>query len=104
MIPKFKNDKERLAFLDNRDDEGWYLWKEDDDINRKIWRYDYDDCAIVVEEQLITHLWPEPHVSWATLGWYIIDDWHKPFADGKASRTLALAKVKEEEKKNDAHR
>ena len=94
---RFKNDKERGAFLDNYRNEqnGWYLWKEDGDLNRKWWRFDLDDCALVVEEQLQTIPWPNVHLRWTVVHWYIITDWHKPFADGVASRTQALALLKE---------
>lgn len=94
---RFKNDKERGAFLDDYRNEqnGWYLWKGDDDINRKMWRRDLPDCALIVEEQQITYRWPAEHVTWSVVHWYIITDWEAPFADGQASRSQALAKLKE---------
>lgn len=97
MALKFKNDKERIAFLEDyrNEDHGWYLWKDDDDLQRKWWRFDLDDCALIVEERLQTLQWPNEHLSWLVSSWYIITDWHKPFADGSASRTQALAKLKE---------
>lgn len=92
---KLKNDKERLAFLDARTRAtGWYLWKEDSDLQRKWWRFDLPDCSLIVEEQLITYSYPETHVSTNILHWYIIKDWHGLFADQVASRTLALEVVR----------
>lgn len=94
---KFKNDKERGAFLEDYRNyrNGWYLWKEDNDIGRKMWRRDLPGCALIVEEQRITYRWPEVHVTWGVMHWYIIEDWAEPFADGQASRSQALAKLKE---------
>lgn len=97
MTLKFKNDKERVAFLEdyrNRD-HGWYRWKDDDDLHRQWWRFDLDDCALIVEEQLQTFQWPQEHIAWRVVHWFIITDWHRPFADGTASRSQALAKLKE---------
>ena len=98
---KFKNDKERLAFLDDyrNTDNGWYQWKKDEDLGRAWWRFDFPDCAVIVEEQLRTTTWPDEHVDWCVVHWYIVEDWMKPFADSVASRSLALAKLKDEQKK-----
>ena len=93
---RFRNDKERGAFLEDYRNEknGWYLWKEDDEINRKMWRRDLPDCALIVEEQQVTYRWPDKHVAWAAAHWYLISDWHIPFADGQVSRSQALEKIK----------
>ena len=93
---RFRNDKERGAFLEDYRNEknGWYLWKKDDEINRKMWRRDLPDCALIVEEQQVTYRWPDKHVAWAVSHWYLISDWHIPFADGQVSRSQALEKIK----------
>lgn len=95
---EFKNDKERLAFLDNyrNTDHGWYQWKKDEDLGRAWWRFDFPDCAFIVEEQMRTITWPTVHLAWNVVHWYIVEDWMKPFADSVASRTMALARLKEE--------
>lgn len=97
MTLNLKNDKERIAFLEDyrNGDHGWYLWKDDDDLQRRWWRFDLDECALIVEEQLQTLRWPNTHQKWIVTHWFIITDWHEPFADGTASRTQALAKLKE---------
>lgn len=94
---RFKNDRERGAFLDDYRNERneWYLWKEDDDIGRRMWRRDLADCHLIVEEQLITYRWPKEHVTWSVMHWYIVEDWSIPFADSRGSRTSALQKLKE---------
>ena len=101
-MEKFKNDKERIAFLEDyrNKNHGWYLWKHDEDLQRSWWRYDLPDCALIVEEQQLTYSWPNVHVTWTVMHWYIVTDGsgNTPFGDFVASRTQALAKVKEIEK------
>lgn len=99
-----KNDKERIAFLEDYRNEknGWYIWKHDDDLQRTWWRFDLPDCALIVEEQLQTILWPKEHQAWTVKCWYIITDWHALFADQVASRTMAVTKLKEV-RKNEIH-
>ena len=100
-LKKLKNDKERTAFLEDyrNTENGWYMWKDDYDLGRSWWRYDLDDCALIVEEQLRTFQWPNEHVTQSVMHWYIVEDWNKPFGDSVASRTLALKKLKEAVKK-----
>ena len=97
MGKRFRNDKERKAFLDNyrNIDNGWYLWKEDEDINRKMWRNDLIGFAFIAEEQLITRNWPETREQWEVLHWYIVTPDSKPFADYQASKTQVMEKLKE---------
>ena len=97
---KFKNDKERIAFLEDyrNEEHGWYLWREIDAPQKRWWRFDLGSCALIVEEQPQTFTWPEKHVSWRVACWYIISDWHGFFADQVASRSLALAALKKEER------
>ena len=99
-MTKFKNDKERISFLEDYRNtaNGWYVWKQDDELQRTWWRFDLPDCALIVEEQLRTFEWPKRHVDWSVLHWYIIRDWHTLFADSVASRTQALAELKRCEK------
>ena len=100
MSLKFKNDKERIAFLEDyrNKDHGWYQWKHDEDLCRTWWRLDLSECALIVEERKQTLQWPNIHEAWIVSSWYIIRNWDLPFADGVASRTLALAELKKEEK------
>ena len=107
-MKKFKNDKERIAFLEDYRNEkkydhwnGWYLWKHDEDLQRSWWRLDFPDgSSLVVEEQRRTYTWPNTHVAWTVMHWYIVTDWsgNIPFGDFVASRSLALAKIKQIEK------
>ena len=96
---KFKNDKERIAFLeDYRNEEyGWYLWKEDPDLQRRWWRCDLPDCSLIVEEDRQTFTWPSPRVEWSIVNWFIVKDWSlstKTFRDQVASRSMALKEIK----------
>lgn len=97
-MKKLKNDKERIAFLEDyrNMDNGWRLWKEDQDLWRRWWRLDLtDDCSFVVEEQCQTFAYPEVHDAWCVVHWYIVEAWDRPFANWTASRSIALARLKE---------
>ena len=100
-ITKLKNDKERIAFLEDyrNIDNGWRLWKGDMDLRRKWWRFDLETCSLIVEEREQTILWPKPHTDWIVSSWYVIHEWSGLFEDGKASRTMALAEIKKRAKK-----
>ena len=96
---KFKNDKERIAFLEDyrNGENGWYLWKSDPEIDRRWWRYDLPDCALIVEEDRQTFEWPKRRVEWRVVNWFIIKDWtlkDKTFRDQVGSRSMALAELK----------
>lgn len=102
---RFRNDKERIAFLEDyrNKENGWYLWKHDEDLQRSWWRYDLKGSALIVEEQQRTYSWPNVHVAWSVMHWYIVTDWsgNTPFGDYVASRSQALAHIKELEKKGE---
>ena len=101
-MEKFKNDRERIAFLEDyrNTEREWYLWKEDDDLDRRWWRYDLPESALIVEEQKRIHTWPDKHIAWDVIHWYIITDQsgNTPFGDQVASRTMALTYIKKLEK------
>lgn len=97
-IRNLKNDKERIAFLEDyrNMDNGWDLWKFDDDLQRRMWMIRLSGGVIfVVEEQLRTFSYPEKHESWSVMHWYIIEDPTAIFGDCVASKSMALAKLKE---------
>lgn len=97
-MKKFKNDNERIAFLEDYRNEqnGWYLWKHDEDLNRSWWRIDLGKAAFIVEEQQRTFNWPDRHTAWIVMSWYIVPEFAPaPFGDYAASRTMALSKLKE---------
>ena len=97
-----KNDKERIAFLEDyrNEDNGWCLWKWDDDLRRRMWILRLAaDAVLVVEEQLRTFSWPNTHTNWTVMHWYVIEDPTAIFGDCVASRSLALAKLKEVQKR-----
>lgn len=99
-MQNFKNDKERIAFLEDYRNEGngWRLWKHDEDMGRRSWRLDITDgSSLIVEEELRTFNWPKVHTTWSVMHWYIIEDWNSDqnFGDCRGSRTQALNKIKE---------
>lgn len=95
---KFKNDKERTAFLEEYRNEsaGWYMWMENTTLNRRIWRYDLKaGGALVVEEHLQTYHWPDEHLEWrATDRFLLTGEYVDAFDDCKASRTQQLDYIK----------
>lgn len=95
---KLKNDKERIAFLEERrEEDGWFLWINDPGLGRRFWRYDDEkDGSIIVEERLQTITYPKTEMKWIERNWYLFDgeSWGLPFEDRKASRTLALQYIK----------
>lgn len=97
----FRNDKERIAFLEdytNREN-GWYLFRNDIQMQRRAWALDLiDGTTFIVEEEVRTITWPETHLEWITIAWFIIEDDGKPYGDCRGSRTMALTKLKEVEK------
>lgn len=103
MMLKFKNDKERIAFLEDyrNEEKGWYLFKEIEDMQRRWWRFDLPDCALIVEEDQVTLHYPNLHIDWMIENWFIITDWtfsEKTFRDQVASRSMALRELKRVEK------
>lgn len=101
-MKKFKNDKERIAFLDDYRnlDNGWQLWKDDRELDRRWWRLSLGINIFVVEEQRITYHYPETHVTWDVMHWYVIDDIRvsQPFSDFRTSKSIALKVLKQIEK------
>lgn len=102
-MKKFRNDKERIAFLEDYTNtkNGWKLDKEDTGKSRRWWRLDLPDgTVLIVEEELRTFIWPIKHTEWNVLTWFIIKDWDdgRCFGDRRGSRTQALAILKEVEK------
>lgn len=98
----FRNDKERIAFLEDyrNTENGWILWKQDEDLERRMWRYNLPDgAALIVEEQELTCNYLTVHSRWFVIHWYIVesgeDYYSKHFGDWVASKTLALNKLKE---------
>ena len=59
------------------------------------------DCALIVEEDMMTFEYPEKRVDWYIHNWFIIKDWtfsEKTFRDQVASRSMALRELKRVEK------
>ena len=103
MMLKFKNDKERIAFLEDcrNKEKGWYIFREIEDMQRRWWRFDLPDCALIVEEDQQTFEWPEKHIEWSICNWFIISDLtfsEKTFGAQVASRSMALRELKRVEK------
>lgn len=101
-IMALKNDKERIAFLEDFRNEanGWRLWKDMKSIGRRWWRLDLTGLSLFVEEELATITYPTKKEEWLTRCWFIrteLDALH-PFGDSKGSRTQALTALKDWQK------
>ena len=79
--------------------EGWYLWLEIGDINRKFMRCDIEDVSFIADMREQTFTYPNKHVSWSTHHWYIVSDWKKPFEDNVASLSMCIDQLKQIQKK-----
>lgn len=94
---KFKNDTERLAFLDDfrKEENGWKLWKGDMDLQRKLYRCNVGPVVYVVEEEKRTFEWPQKHKTWSVFRRYIVEDEMEPLGDQLASKTQQLVKLRD---------
>lgn len=107
---KFRNDKERKAFLDDfhNTDNGWIIWKFDTELERQWWRLELTNTiAIVVEEERRTYKYPEYREVWTPIQWFITDqkiaeyqcgDEVPHFGDYRTSKGRALEYIKAAEK------
>lgn len=113
---RFKNDKDRQAFIEayhveNGYSEQWKLWRQDLMLDRQLKKAELDGVAFIVEERLetITNPYTDPRtqIKYVTVAGYIVLDFEKwahtgnrPFEDFRASKTMMLNKIKELEKRN----
>lgn len=108
MAKMFRNDDDRLAFLDAyKDSESkyfgrWELWKEDRITGRRWWITQIQTTNFIVEEVYQSYVWPKPHKEWRTMRMYlyvgpITDSFtgELTFEDRRSSRSLALKRIKE---------
>lgn len=111
MAKMFRNDDDRLAFLDAfKDSESeyfgrWVLWKEDRITGRRWWTTHIQTTIFIVEEVYQSYSWPKPHKEWRTMHWYVYEGpmtdaftGEMTFEDRRSSRSLALKRIKELEK------
>lgn len=100
-ITKLKNDKERIAFLEDyrNTDNGWELWKADQELGRRWWRFCTGHCFLIVEEEWRTFEYPRKEKRWTVKHWYIMRYKCEPFGDQVASRTMALTEIKKRVKR-----
>lgn len=95
---RLKNDKERMAFLEDYRNEahGWQLWKDDRDTGRRMWRLDLDwGSSIVAEERLQEVHYPKDETKWINRAWYLVIDHGKPFENHVSSKTSVLKYIKQ---------
>lgn len=99
-----RNDKERMAFLDNYTDDCnayWFLAKMLTGYDRRFFAYQGDGYSIYVEDELQTLTWPKKHEKWLSRAFYLVpleNGTRKPFADYRMSKTQIINWIKEHRK------
>ena len=90
----FKNDDDRRRFLIERNEsEGWYIWKQDHDLNRRWVRVDLEEFSIIVEEREFTNYMREEQTR---IFWYLHDGaWgDHPFEDYSSNFSAILTELR----------
>lgn len=94
-----RNDKERKEFIENchNGENGWNMWKSDEDLGRYWWRCKIaDDVFVVVEEELRTFVFPIKHTEIRPMRYYITPEFFAmPFSEYIVSKTQVIDKLKE---------
>lgn len=96
----FKNDDDRRRFLNERNEsEGWYIWKQDHDLNRRWVRVDLEEFSIIVEERVLTNWTGDEMMSYF---WYLHDGaWgDHPFEDYRSNYSAIVTALREMKQKH----
>lgn len=96
----FKNDDDRRRFLNERNEsEGWYIWKQDHELNRKWVRVDLEGFSIIVEERVLTNWTGDETMSYF---WYLHDGtWgDHPFEDYRSNYSAIVTALREMKQKH----
>lgn len=90
----FKNDDDRRRFLIERNEsEGWYIWKQDHDLNRRWVRVDLEAFSIIVEERVLTNWTGDETMSYF---WYLHGgEWgEQPFENYSSNFSAILTELR----------
>ena len=72
-IKELKNKELRQRFLEERKPEqGWYLWLDQPDVERRFERVDIQGKAFICEVMNIEHTWPKVYNEWVGEKFYIV--------------------------------
>ena len=96
-ISKYTNNEKRRAFFDERnEDEGWYLWFEEQRLNRKYMRCDIDGISFIAELREQTLKYPRLRVELLLDSFYMVnaDEWEKPFEDHRTTVSAMIDELK----------
>lgn len=85
----FRNDDDRRRFLIERNEsEGWYIWKQDHELNRRWVRVDLEAFSIIVEEREFTNWRGEEQTS---IFWYLHGgEWGEQLFENYSSNFTAI--------------
>ncbi len=102
-IKELRNNQLRQQFLEERKPEqGWYLWLDQPEVERKFERVDIQDTAFICEILKIEVFYPKTHNKWAGEKYYIIPveeldkgpERKKPFSAYISSKTMCIEELK----------
>ena len=102
-IKELKNNDLRGKFLDNRDpDQGWYLWVNQPEVDRKFYRSDIEDTAFICEVEKCEFQYPKRHTKWYTKRYFIVPTCElekgieraKPFSAYESNKTGCIERLK----------
>lgn len=72
-IKALKNNELREKFLEDLNpDEGWYVWLDQKELNRKFYRNDLNGTTFVVEMMEILRTYPKKERVWHPAKYYLI--------------------------------
>ena len=102
-IKKLSNNALRQQYLEERKPEqGWYLWLDQPEIDRKFERVDIQGTAFICEILKIELTYPKKHNKWVGEKYYIIPveelekgpERKRPFSAYISSKTMCIEALK----------
>ena len=102
-IKELRNNALRQQFLEERKPEqGWYLWLDQPDVDRKFERVDIQGTAFICEILKIEVFYPKTHNKWVGEKYYIIPieelekgpERKRPFSAYISSKTMCIETLK----------
>ena len=102
-IKELKNNAIREKFLEERKPEqGWYLWLDQPEVERRFERVDIQGKAIICEVKKIELTYPKLHNQWEGRIFYIIPieelekgpERKRPFSAYISSKTMCIEELK----------
>ena len=101
-IKALKNNKLREKFLEDLNpDEGWYVWLDQKELNRKFYRNDLNGTTFIIEMMEILRSYPKKERIWYPAKYYFMQTETLecplrgvPFSVFIASKTMCVDELK----------